>query len=68
MCWYGWFFFGGSVGWKEWGKGEIDALVVDLEGVGLVLGEIGGVLEGVLDRHAGWRGVVRRYIYRERER
>lgn len=39
----------------EMGKGGgIDALVVDLEGVGLVLGEVGGALEGVLDRHVGW--------------
>lgn len=33
------------------------ALVVDLEGVGLVLGEVGGVaLEGVLDGHCGGVG------------
>lgn len=47
----------------EMGKGETNALVVDLEGVDLVLGEVGGALEGVLDRHAGWRGVVGRYLY-----
>lgn len=41
--------------WRgKWGRRGIDALVVDLEGVGLVLGEVGGALEGVLDRHVGW--------------
>ena len=43
------FFFGGG--------GDLFALVVSVEGVGLVLGKVDGVVldwEGVLDGHAGW--------------
>ena len=42
-------------GGREGRGGEGDTLVLDLQCVGLVLGEIGGVaLEGLLDRHRGW--------------